>query len=269
MTHLFTIDNVQHLFWHCQDPAHPAYTPQLAAQYGAEVERAYRWLDEQIGRLLAHVPENTTVLVVSDHGGAAIYRLVYLNAWLHTQSYLAPRETPAEGVAARLKWDRTRAAMFGTGSIWLNVQGRDPRGIVPPGPPYEALRREISQSLLNWRDAGTGQPVIKDVLAAEDVFGLDTRVEGPDLVVALHPGYGLGRGEGLGRVLLDTPPIVPNRTTWSGGHEGPYLPADISGLYVLSGGREAIRLPEDPSLADIAPTLLNLLGLGESFESTG
>ena len=53
MTHLFTIDNVQHLFWHCQDPEHPAYTPALAARYGQEIERAYCWLDEQLGRLLA------------------------------------------------------------------------------------------------------------------------------------------------------------------------------------------------------------------------
>ena len=261
MTHLFAIDNVQHLFWHAQDAEHPAYTPALAARYGGEIERAYLWLDGQVGRLVASAPENTVVMVVSDHGGSPIYRLVYLNAWLQSCGYLTPREVAPKGVAARLNWDRTRAAMFGTGAIWLNVQGREPRGIVPPGAPYEALRREIAQGLLDWRDPQTGQPVVKDVRTGESVYGLDTGVEGPDLVVALHLGYGLGRGEGLGRVLADTALIVPNRTPWSGGHEGPYLPADIPGVYVMADAEPVVTRWEDPSLEDIAPAVLDILGL--------
>jgi hypothetical protein len=233
----------------------------LAARYGDEIERAYSWLDGQLGRLIESVPENTAVMVVSDHGGAPIYRLVYLNAWLQAHGYLTPREVTAKGVAARLKWDRTQAAMFGTGAIWLNVQGRDPRGFVPPGAPYEALRQEIAQGLLDWRDPETGQPVIKAVRTGESVFGLDTRVEGPDLIVALHLGYGLGRGEGLGRVLVNTALIVPNRTPWSGGHEGPYLPSDIPGVYVIAGARSVAERWDDPGLEDIAPALYDLLGL--------
>jgi predicted AlkP superfamily phosphohydrolase/phosphomutase len=261
MTHLFTIDNVQHLFWHCQDPEHPAYSAALAARYGDEIERAYRWLDGQLGRLLEEATEDTVVMVVSDHGGVPIYRLVYLNAWLQSHGYLTPREVTAEGVAARLNWDRTRAAVFGTGAIWLNVQGREPRGIVPPGAPYEALRREIAQALSDWRDPETGQTVVKQVLHGESVFGVDTHVEGPDLIVALRPGYGLGRGEGLGRVLSDAPLIVPNLTSWSGGHEGPYLPSDVPGVYVLAGAGKVATRWDDPGLEDIAPAVLELLGL--------
>jgi predicted AlkP superfamily phosphohydrolase/phosphomutase len=261
MTHLFTIDNVQHLFWHCQDPEHPAYTVECAARWGDVIEDAYCWLDEQLGRLLESAPEGTTVIVVSDHGGMPIYRQVYLNAWLQSHGYLTPREVTPPGVASRLNWDRTQAAMYGTGAIWLNVRGREPRGIVPSGAPYEALRREISQGLLDWRDAETGLPVVKDVLTGESAFGLDTRLEGPDLVVALQPGYGLGRGEGLGRVLTSSVLIAPNLSPWSGGHEGPYLPSDIPGIYVVRGGGDAVANWEDPGLVDVAPTVLHLLGL--------
>lgn len=261
MTHLFTIDNVQHLFWHAQDPEHPAYTPAFAARYGDEIERAYVWMDGQVGRLVASAPDNTTVLVVSDHGGAPIYRLVYLNAWLQAHGYLTPREVTSEGVAARLSWDRTQAAMFGTGAIWLNVQGREPRGIVPPGASYEALRQEIAQGLLDWRDPESGRPVVKAVRTGGDVFGLDTGTEGPDLVVALQLGYGLGRGEGLGRVLANTALVVPNRTPWSGGHEGPYLPSDIPGVYVMAGADATAAGWDDPGLEDIAPAVCDLLGL--------
>jgi predicted AlkP superfamily phosphohydrolase/phosphomutase len=261
MTHLFTVDNVQHLFWHGQDPQHPAYSQAIAARYGDEIERAYCWLDAQLGRLLESVPEDTTVMVISDHGGVPIYRLVYLNAWLQSHGYLSPREATAKGVAARLDWNHTKAAMFGTGAIWLNVQGREPRGAVPPGAPYEALRQEIAAALLAWQDVETGQAVIKQVLHGESVFGSHARREGPDLVVALRPGYGLGRGEGLGRVMPTVSLIVPNLTPWSGGHEGPYLASDVPGVCVLAGPRSDEVDLADAGLEDIAPTVFRLLGV--------
>jgi predicted AlkP superfamily phosphohydrolase/phosphomutase len=261
-THLFTVDNVQHLFWHCQDVQHPAYDAQLTARHGDAIERAYRWLDTQLGRILERADPDVTLMVVSDHGGLPVYRLVYLNAWLQSQGYLAPREVKPEGTAARLDWDRTRAAMYGTGGVWLNVQGREPRGTVPPGAPYEALREEIVQALSSWRDPQGGQPVVKKVLYGEEVFGPEARENGPDLVLALQPRYGLGRGEGLGRVMSGSSLIAPNRGSWSGGHEGPYLPSDVPGICVLYGSRVAAgRTLGDAELLDIAPTVGRLLGL--------
>lgn len=261
-THLFTIDNAQHLFWRYQDPRHPGYDASLGAQYRLEIERAYCWLDTQVGRLTADIDRDTNVIVVSDHGGLPVYRLVHLNAWLAAQGYLAPREQVCAGEAARLDWDRTRAAMFGTGGIWLNVQGREPRGIVPPGAPYEALRSEIAEALLGWRDPQTGDPVVAQVLRGEEVYGTSARSSGPDLIPALRPGYGLQRGEGLGRVIAGMPLIIPNKSLWSGGHEGPYLPSDVQGAVILWGP----QVPEgsvlaDAALRDIAPTVLSLLGV--------
>ena len=272
ITHLFTADNVQHLFWHCQDPQHPAYSSQLAARFGHEIERAYRWLDDQLGRLLEHTDPDTTVIIVSDHGIVPIHRLFYLNAWLLAQGYLWPRETKGDGTAARLDWARTQAAMFGTGGIWLNVQGRDPRGIVPPGAAYEALRRDIAQALSSWHDPQTGQPIVKRVLFGEEAFGPQARESGPDLISALQPGYGLGRGEGLGQVMTNTPVVIPNLSPWSGGHEGPYLPSDVPGLYALGMGPAenlARRESGNASLRDIASTVLHLLGVKGTPEMDG
>jgi predicted AlkP superfamily phosphohydrolase/phosphomutase len=262
ITHLFTVDNVQHLFWHCHDELHPAYSPQLARRYGSQVERAYCWLDAQVGKLLSHVDDRTTVIVVSDHGGAPIYEHAYVNAWLQAHGYLLPREAVAPGVAARLDWDHTRAAMFGTGGIWINVQGREPRGIVPRGAPYEALRQEIADALLEWHHGGTDEPVIAQVLRGEEVFGPDARQSGPDLVPALHVGIGLGRGEGLGRVMTGKPSIEPNLSAWTGGHEGPYVPSAIPGICIIRGPRVPRGVPwGQAGLEDIAPTVLHLLGI--------
>ncbi len=262
VSHLFTLDNVQHLFWHHQDPAHPAHDPEQAQRYGDEIERAYRWMDAQVGRLVEAIGPDTNIAVVSDHGGVPINRLVYLNAWLQSQGYLAPRETVNAGEAARLDWDRTRAAMFGTGGIWLNVQDREPRGFVPPGPPYEALCDEISKRLLAWCDPDSGKPVVKQVLRGIEVLGADALDTGPDLIPAFHIGYGLGRGEGLGRVMTGREIVEPNTSGWSGGHEGPYLPADVPGVGIWAGpGIAAGNSTEGAGLVDVAPTVLRLLGM--------
>jgi predicted AlkP superfamily phosphohydrolase/phosphomutase len=262
-THLFTIDNVQHLFWKYQDPRHPDHDSAFQVRYGREIERAYCWLDAQVGRLVAHLGDQTNVIVVSDHGGLPVYRLLYLNAWLAAQGYLSPREQVGTGEVARLDWDRTRAAMFGTGGIWLNVQGREPRGIVPSGAPYEALRGEIAEALLRWRDPQTGDPVIAEVLRGEDVYGPSAASSGPDLIPALRPGYGLGRGEGLGRMMVGRELVESNESPWSGGHEGPYRPTDVPGIAILWGPRvrQGSAL-ENAALRDVTPTILSLLDVG-------
>lgn len=263
-THLFVLDNVQHLFWHAHDTAHPAHTPASAQRYGKEIENAYRWLDEKIGQMVDAAGPDTTVLVVGDHGGLPIYRQVYLNAWLRDQGYLQPRQAEQTGQALKIDWDNTQAAMFGTGAIWLNLRGRDPRGTVW-AQNYAALRHEIAQKLLAWRDPDSGRPVVKQVLTGEAVLGRRAQQHGPDLLVAFQPGYGLGRGEGLGRVMSGTPLITDNLTPWTGGHEGPYLPSDVSGLGVLCGpGIVPGPLPDGAALLDIAPTVLTLLGIQQA-----
>jgi predicted AlkP superfamily phosphohydrolase/phosphomutase len=259
--HLFTIDNAQHLFWKYQDPHHPGYDASFGPAYRTEIERAYRWVDTQVGRLVEQIDGDTTVIVVSDHGGVPVYRLVYLNAWLGAQGYLVPRERGHAGETTRLDWDRTRAAMYGTGGIWLNVRGREPRGTVQPGAPYEALRDEIARALRTWQDPETGEPVVAQVLRGEQVYG-ESAGQGPDLIPALRPGYGLGRGEGMGRVMVGKPLIVPNESPWSGGHEGPYLASDARGVVVLWGPDvQEGDVTARSRLHDIAPTVLSLLGV--------
>lgn len=264
MLHLFTLDNVQHLFWHTWDERHPAHPSNTPGRRG-EIERAYRWIDEQIGRLAAAAGPDTTLMVISDHGGLPIYRQVYINAWLRLQGHLSPLDDDTPGRAIRIDWARTRAAMLGTGSIWLNVQGREPQGIVPPGVPYESLRQEIRQHLLNWHDPDTAQPIVENVLSGEDVFGRPARRHGPDLVLALYPGYGLGRGESIGQVMSGRSLVSDNLTAWSGGHEGPYLPHHVPGLGVFCGpGFENATWPAEIGLQDIAPAVLYILDVPPS-----
>ena len=259
IAHYFPIDNAQHMFWRAMDPAHPAHDPAEVACFGDEIARAYRWVDRQVGELLFLVGDDVIVIVASDHGGAPIYRWFYLNSWLREVDYL---HTTKEGKGKTpVDWARTRACGFGTGGIFLNVRGRDPQGLVAPGDEYEALRNELSARLLSLTDPETGKPVVKAVLRAEEVYPRVRPGDVPDLLLALARGYGLGRGESLGRVRAK-PVLETNHTWWSGGHEGPYLPEDVPGVLLMAGpGIRSGSQLDAPHITDVAPTILRLLGV--------
>jgi len=141
--HLFVPDALQHLCW--GEDARPEET----------VCEGYAWLDRLVARLVEALDPGVTFLMVSDHGVHPLRRRVGLNRWLHQQGYLHLREGSRGPI---IDWARTQAASLGHGGIFLNVQGREPLGAVPPGAPYEALRQRLAQELLAWRDPETGEP---------------------------------------------------------------------------------------------------------------
>lgn len=83
-----TIDRVSHYFWRFQDEHHPDHTPEGARRWGHVLREAYQREDAFVGRLLEQVPEDTLVIVVSDHGFCGRYRVLYINEWLRRHGYL-------------------------------------------------------------------------------------------------------------------------------------------------------------------------------------
>jgi predicted AlkP superfamily phosphohydrolase/phosphomutase len=68
-------------------------------------------------------------------------------------------------------------------SIWLNVQGREPQGIVEPGAEYENLRDEIIARLLDWHNPESGQPVIAQAWRREDLYHGPAVKAAPDIIL--------------------------------------------------------------------------------------
>jgi predicted AlkP superfamily phosphohydrolase/phosphomutase len=88
-----SIDTVQHHFWQYLDPKHFMFDPAGAEKFGDAVLRVYQRLDEAVGRLVEKLPRETTVIVVSDHGGGPVSdRVVYLNRYLSQLGLLRYRE---------------------------------------------------------------------------------------------------------------------------------------------------------------------------------
>jgi predicted AlkP superfamily phosphohydrolase/phosphomutase len=78
-----SIDTVQHYFWQYMDREHHLYDPAVAQRFGNAVLHVYQRLDDAVGQLLKKAPGNTSVFVVSDHGGGPTSdRVIYLNRYL-------------------------------------------------------------------------------------------------------------------------------------------------------------------------------------------
>ncbi len=85
-------DRAQHHFWQHQDRSRPEYDP--AHPFADAVARTYIAADRGLARLWEAMGEDTTVIVMSDHGGAPMGRAMLINRWLEREGYLA-RVRPA------------------------------------------------------------------------------------------------------------------------------------------------------------------------------
>jgi predicted AlkP superfamily phosphohydrolase/phosphomutase len=262
-------DRVGHMLWRLHDKGHPLYDAGLAGRYAEEIPRAYERMDRIVGEALQRLDGRTALLVCSDHGFASFRRGVNYNTWLVRNGFM----TLKQGVFAGGKsledlfdkgelgeffqyvdWSRTRAYAMGLGNIYVNLIGREPKGSVAPGREYEEVRAAVARGLEALVDEETGEKPVTRVYGREEMYGgFDPRLV-PDLRAANSGHYRIGWQTALGEV----PPRVfeDNLKAWSGDHCS-NDPALVPG--VLFSSVPLARA--DPSIADIHPTVLALLGI--------
>lgn len=245
------VDRIHHGFWKEMDARHPRYTPD--SPFASAIHDYYRFVDAQIAELLALVPDDTMVLVISDHGGKVMLGGFCLNEWLIQQGYLVLHEYPAQPMPlerCQIDWTRTRAWGAGGyyGRLFLNVAGREPQGVIPAAQ-AEQVRDEITARLEALPDH-LGQPLRTRTFKPEAIYQDVTNIA-PDLLVYFGDldwrSVGtVGAGE-LYTFENDTGPDDANHAQ--------------HGLFILYDPRnvQGGRRIEDVSIYDVAPTLLHLL----------
>jgi predicted AlkP superfamily phosphohydrolase/phosphomutase len=84
-------DRAHHDWWKYIDPEHPAYDAKEAALYGDLILEVYKAADACVGKFLEAIDDDTTVIVMSDHGGGS-HPKYYLNTnhVLRTLNLLQP-----------------------------------------------------------------------------------------------------------------------------------------------------------------------------------
>ena len=176
------LDRIQHGFWQCHDPQHRQFVPGNPFQQA--IRDYYRYLDDEIGSLLVLLNEETTVLVVSDHGAQRLDGGFCVNEWLVREGLLVlhqqPRQvTPFQKLA--VDWDRTTAWSEGGyyARVFLNVKGREPNGIIAASD-YERVRDDIKARLEATQD-DRGMPLGTLVFKPQDIYRAVQNVA-PDLI---------------------------------------------------------------------------------------
>ena len=82
-------DRIHHGFWKYFAPDHRLY--QAGNEYESVMSNFYIYLDSCLGSLLALLDDNTTVLVLSDHGARTSHGGICINEWLIEHGYLVLR----------------------------------------------------------------------------------------------------------------------------------------------------------------------------------
>ena len=256
-------DQTCHTFWRNMDPRSPNHDAD-AERHHDRIARVYAALDSALGMALERVDDRTLVMVISDHGFAPYYRSFHLNRWLYDEGYLVlkPGVQPADvEYLSGVDWHRTRAYAIGINGLYINLRGRERRGIVNPGPDREALLAELVRKLEAVVDPVTGKRVVRHAYRTDQVYSGPYVKDAPDIIVGYDRGYRGSNESALGEVPATQ--FVDNMMKWSGDH---CMAADVVPGIIACNRR--IDKP-DPQLLDLAPTFLQLYGVPVPAEMVG
>lgn len=259
--------------------------------------RTYENSDAQVGSLLSGIDGDTSVIIMSDHGSGPIRRVFFLNRWLEENGFLAYKKEKedrlvkaiyqARFLAKRflprraknliksrmaafrdkvdsllsfsdIEWRQTKAYGFGMyGNIYINLKGREPKGIVEPGREYEDLRNQIIENLSQLRDPDTGDKIIEKVYRREELYEGPYLEDAPDLLIgwkdyAYYTSVTLGKEQG---------PIFGPHTNIDSSeykHVGTHR---LNGIFMAMGHIiKKGELISGANICDVAPTILYMLG---------
>ncbi len=246
-------DRLHHAFWKFFDPQHPRFV--AGSEYGDVADRYYALIDEEIGKFLALVPEDVSILVVSDHGSQGMDGCFCINEWLQERGYLRLRApvtkpgTPLE--ESDVDWSRTVA--WGAGGyyarIFFNIKGREPQGVLTPA--------EVPEFVLR---------LTKELSAVRRPDGVYLGVQ----VLDPHQAYRSARGDPPDLMLYFGD--LRWRSAGSLGHPSLFLTENDTGPDDAVHSFDGFFLFVDPTfhgvkhlppqeILDMAPTLLSHLGL--------
>lgn len=140
-------DTASHALWKFMDPTHPLHDPARARKYGSAIHDYYQYLDAHLATLVDTLDDDTTLIVMSDHGFGPFHKFIHVNNWLLQEGFMQVRQ----GLRTRAKY-----ALFRQGLTPMNV--------------YDTLMRLGLGALKREVVRGQGQGLLKTLfLSFEDV----------------------------------------------------------------------------------------------------
>ena len=205
------------------------------------VIRTYSSIDDMIGRVAQIADEETLICLVADHGGTPNqFQSVLIEEALEQAGFLVYAEQDGQ---RKVDWSRTRAAPVGLVHVFINLQGREPGGIVAQAD-YKQTQLAIIDALHAYTDPATGRHPFALALTREDaeMVNLSGDAVG-DVVYALRPEFDGAHGKQLPSVSF--------------GIAGQHCTFVLTG----PGVKQGVALRGQVRAVDVAPTLCYLLGI--------
>ena len=149
----------------------------------------FKQVDNAIQEITGQLPEDTALMMLSDHGMTESGTAYNLNTLLREEGCLM-----TEG-KQRLNYNTikkpTKAFAAETNKIYLNLEGKFPRGSVKQSERIE-LEDEVKDLLTSVRIGG--RRVVKSVYSREEIFDGPHSSSGPELVVLPEDGFSFKTG---------------------------------------------------------------------------
>ena len=218
-THIHLFDYINHHFLSMVDPACPGYDESTAEEGWNAYREAYRTADRMFATLMEDAPEDTAVIVVSDHAAIPQVRATDMYRLLKDRGYLVlkdPSRTfdPTEDFD-NIHMERTRVFVTPVRSFEIFVNA--PEG----SDEYLQVQKEVLTLLKTWVDAETGRCPVAIALPKQHAPLLGYWGEQcGDIVFVMEDGYVSGYSSPHRQ---GGDPYVWKPAKY-GAHHGPYLP---------------------------------------------
>ena len=257
-SHMHNIDLMSHNYIkYMKERSTSKITEAQAVEYA---EATYKVTDDYLGSFLHLMDEGWTIILFSDHA------LICPEAEAHTvgencgicadpfraMGYTVMKKDENGNDLPEVDWSKTRAVQTRANSVYINLKGRQPHGIVDPADKYE-LEEQIITDLYGYKDEKTGKRIVSLALHNKDavLLGLGGPT-GADIVLFVHDDYCYDHGNGL--------------STACG-----YNDTSLSPIFIAAGPgiKQNFRTTRYVREVDIAPTAAVLLGVDIPAECEG
>ncbi|MEO0270034.1 MAG: alkaline phosphatase family protein [candidate division WOR-3 bacterium] len=246
-------DRIHHGFWRFFDREHKMYEENN--EYQDVIPEYYAFLDKKIGEILEILPEDTWIMVVSDHGAKKIEGCVAVNELLIKEGYLKLKENFKEQKRLEPEMiDFKKTYAYGEGGyysrVFLNVKGRDKEGILDKKD-YEKVRKELREIFENLKNED-GKNIGTKAFYPEEIY---PEVKGfpPDLIVIFGDlDYRSVGSVGINKIFTlenDTGPDDANHS--------------YEGIYILKSPDGNLKGRKDAEIYDVANTILKIFDISD------
>lgn len=241
------------------DPASPRYGDVDDAERRRlwdEVLEMYRGIDAIIGEVMDTAPEDTAIVLSSDHGAVPLHTNVLINNLLAREGLLHYRIDEETGYP-HIDWERTQAVFLKMDNVYINPQGLGGDYHRAEGEAYRALRRRVVE-LLTSLEAPDGSRPLARVVTHEDAHLVDLPADRVgDLVIANAAGFGWSESITAGGEVFERARVS--------GYKQAVIPDDEQGMWtpfiiVGPGIRRGGELAEPLRHVDQYPTIMRMLG---------